>query len=394
MTAPSRAARRAAAALALPAAAGAAVLARELYRVRVEIGAPASRLRAAAVRSGAAPGGRFRNSEPSTAFDLSRARDGIAQMRGRGARGAPARPVPVLPVDGDGAAPLGATWLGHATVLFEIDGARVLVDPVFGERCSPSRWIGPRRLHRPPVDAAGLPPIDAVLISHDHYDHLERATMLALARRHACTIVVPTGIAAHLRGWGVPAGRIVELGWGGEATVAGLRVVCAEVRHFSGRGLRRDGTQWAGWCVLGPRHRAYFGGDSGYTAAFAATGRWHGPFDLTVLPVGAYSTMWPDVHMTPEEAVRACADLNPGSGAPLLLPVHWATFDLAPHDWAEPVERLLAAAGAGARVLTPVPGQRVIVAADGTADGVADGAEAAMVRWWRTRDGAASGDAG
>ncbi|WP_158726573.1 MBL fold metallo-hydrolase [Tomitella fengzijianii] len=348
--------RRAAAAIACAGAAGAAaVLAGELRHVRGEIGAAAPR------------GARFRNSETSTAFEPGALWSGVREMRRVGDRRRPARAVPVIVPDfGAAAGESAATWLGHATVLLEIEGRRVLTDPVLRERCSPSRWIGPRRLHRPPVMASGLPQIDAVVISHDHYDHLERATVVRLARTQDCTFIVPMGVAAHLRKWGIDGARIVELDWGASAVVAGLSFTSCEVRHFSGRGLRRDGTQWAGWSMAGARKRVFFGGDSGGTTAFAAAGDAHGPFDLTVLPIGAYSALWPDIHMTPEEAVAACVDLNPGGRTTTLLPVHWATFDLAPHTWSEPIVRLLEAvrgrAGApGVRIdaVVPPPGRRV-----------------------------------
>src|SRR5699024_3299838 len=281
------AASSAVAAMAAAAGAGAALtaLARELWRVRQEIGAPARRT-----------GARFRNTEPATAFDPSALGAALRERCRRGVHGGPREAVPVVVPDfPDEPGELAATWLGHATVLLEVEGRRVLTDPVFGRRCSPSGRLGPRRLHRAPVDLAALPPIDAVVISHDHYDHLERATMLGLARDHDCRFVVPTGISAHLRRWGIAPERIVELGWGAGASVAGLEVTCCEVRHFSGRGLLRDRTQWAGWAVAGARRRVVFGGDSGYTRAFADAGSVHGPVDRAVLPSGAYWELWPHV---------------------------------------------------------------------------------------------------
>ncbi|GAA4810631.1 MBL fold metallo-hydrolase [Tomitella cavernea] len=362
------------------------MLAGELRHVRGEIGAVAPR------------GKRFRNTEPSASFAPEGLWRGLREMRRGGDRRRPASAIPVIVPDvGAAAGECAATWLGHATVLLEIEGRRVLTDPVLRYRCSPSRWVGPRRLHRPPVTASGLPPVEAVLISHDHYDHLERATVVRLARTQDCTFIVPTGVAAHLRRWGIDDGRIVELGWGSSAVVAGLTFTSCEVRHFSGRGLRRDGTQWAGWSVAGARRRVFFGGDSGYTSAFRTAGDAHGPFDLTVLPIGAYSTLWPDIHMTPEEAVSACSDLNPG-GRATLLPVHWGTFDLAPHAWSEPIERLCAAVGSpaggghgdGIALAVPRPGHRVelgpLSGGAGTAGGSVDGAVGLLGdggdRWW------------
>jgi L-ascorbate metabolism protein UlaG (beta-lactamase superfamily) len=203
-----------------------------------------------------------------------------------------------------------------------------------------------------------LPAVDAIVISHDHYDHLDLPTVRALLRAQRAPFVVPLGIGAHLRTWGVPDDRVVELDWNGSTTVGDLTLTCTEARHFSGRFLARDTTLWASWVVAGPRHRVFFGGDTGYTPAFAGIGARFGPFDLTLLPVGAYNDAWKAIHMDPEEAVRAHGDL----GGRVLLPVHWATFNLAFHRWAEPVQRTLAAsARTGTTVLVPRPGQRVDV---------------------------------
>jgi L-ascorbate metabolism protein UlaG (beta-lactamase superfamily) len=249
---------------------------------------------------------------------------------------------------------------------------RVLADPVWGDRVSPSPTFGPRRLHPPPVPLHALPPVDAVIISHDHYDHLDLPTVRALVRSGAARgvpFVVPLGIGEHLRGWGVPADRVVELDWGGAHRVGGVTITCTEARHFSGRRLRRNTTLWSSWAVTGPAPRAFFGGDTGYTPAFADIGAALGPFDLTVLPIGAYSRLWPLIHVTPEEAVRMHLDLTDSTGpagpaAGLLVPVHWATFDLGFHPWAEPPDRLrAAAAAAGVRTAVPRPGERVDVTA-------------------------------
>jgi L-ascorbate metabolism protein UlaG (beta-lactamase superfamily) len=342
------------------AAAGVGTLALAARGVPTAMGAPEDVLRATAEGSPRAAGGLFRNTLPGTVVAGGNA--GLVRaLLTRGSTGRPRRPIPLAPVEVPArAAPLAVTWYGHSSALIEIDGRRLLADPVWSERASPSRWIGPRRLHPVPAPLAGLPAVDAVLVSHDHYDHLDLATVRALASGSAAPFVVPLGIGAHLRGWGVPCGRIVELDWNGTAEVAGLTLTCTEARHFSGRGLTRNTTLWSSWAVTGPAHRVFFGGDTGYTAAFADVGRRLGPFDLVLLPIGAYSHHWPDVHMTPEQTVRAHRDLRGG----VLVPVHWATFNLGFHRWSEPVERLREAAeAAGARLALPRPGERVDLAA-------------------------------
>ncbi|MCB9787662.1 MAG: MBL fold metallo-hydrolase [Deltaproteobacteria bacterium] len=251
---------------------------------------------------------------------------------------------------------LRVTWLGHSTLLVEIDGQRVLVDPVWGERASPFSWAGPRRFYAPPLPLAELPPLDAVVISHDHYDHLDMPTIEALAPT-GVLFVVPLGVGAHLESWGVAPDRIVELDWWGEHRVGELRLVATPARHFSGRSplmLDKDQTLWAGWALLGPRHRVFFSGDSAMFPGFAEIGARLGPFDLTMLESGAYNALWADVHMGPEQAVAAHRMLR----GDVLLPVHWGLFDLSFHGWTEPVERILAAAAPhGIRVATPQPGQ-------------------------------------
>ena len=286
----------------------------------------------------------------------------------------PAAPIPLAApaaFDGDPAA-LAISWFGHSTALLEIDGYRILTDPVWSDRCSPSHVVGPQRLHAPPIPLDGLPAVDAVVISHDHYDHLDMDTILALARTQRAPFFVPLGVGAHLRAWGILGQRIVELDWDQSDHVEELTITCLPARHFSGRFTDRNTTLWASWAIRGPRHRAYFGGDTGYTASFTEIGADHGPFDLTLMPIGAYNKVWPDVHMNPEEAVRAHLDVT-GAGSGLLVPIHWGTFRLAPHPWAEPVERLLSAAdAAGVRVAVPMPGQRI------------DPARAARFSpWWR-----------
>jgi L-ascorbate metabolism protein UlaG (beta-lactamase superfamily) len=304
--------------------------------------------------------GVFVNREPASGISLNREEQTMLLrdlFLGR-TTGRPAGTIPLTVPDLSGAAAdIAATWFGHSSVLIEVDGYRVLADPVWSGRCSPSHTVGPQRMHPVPAELDVLPALDAVIISHDHYDHLDMATITTLAQTQTCKFVVPLGVGAHLRSWGVPAERVVELDWDAEAVLGELRLVCTPARHFSGRFLTRNTTLWSSWAILGPRHRAFFGGDTGYTRDFAGIGAEHGPFDLTLLPIGAYHPGWPDIHMNPEEAVRAHRDVTDTG---LLVPIHWATFRLAPHPWPEPVERMLVAAQAdGVAVAVPAPGGRV-----------------------------------
>lgn len=253
---------------------------------------------------------------------------------------------------------LRLTWMGHSSVLAEIDGQRVLFDPVWGERCSPFPFAGPRRLHPVPLPLAALGPVDVVVISHDHYDHLDLPTIKALAGTDT-VFAVPLGVGAHLEHWGVSADRLCELDWHEATKVGGLTLTATPARHFCGRALRNtQHTLWASWAVAGEEHRIYHSGDTGYFDGFRQIGADHGPFDATMIQIGAYSEFWPDIHMTPEEGVRAHLDLQGNTPSGVLLPIHWGTFTLAPHAWAEPGEWTKdAAEEAGQAVALPRPGE-------------------------------------
>jgi L-ascorbate metabolism protein UlaG (beta-lactamase superfamily) len=251
---------------------------------------------------------------------------------------------------------LRVTWLGHSAMLLEVDGHRFLTDPMWSQRVGPVGFMGPKRWFPPLLALKDLPPLDAVVLSHDHYDHLDYATIVALKDR--APFVAPLGVGAHLERWGVPADRIVELDWWDTYTVGDLTVWAVPARHASGRELFvDDGSKlWAGYAFVGARHRVYYSGDTGLFPGMRTIGERLGPFDLTMIEVGQYDQAWPDWHLGPEQAVEAHRRVR-GS---VMLPVHWGLFALASHGWTEPIERALAASRASGSVLiSPRPGQSV-----------------------------------
>jgi L-ascorbate metabolism protein UlaG (beta-lactamase superfamily) len=320
-------------------------------------------------------GGKFRN--PQTVRMITSYREMFRrQFFGKEQR-QPARPVPIVRRTArDYATPpasgLRATWIGWASVLVEIDGRVILTDPIWSERCSPSTLVGPKRFHPPPIPLHDLPRVDAVVISHDHYDHLDMATVRALASR-GTDFVVPLGIGAHLERWGVAADRIHELDWNESLDLSGISFTATPARHYSGRRPGHSNeTLWASWVIVGPRHRVYFSGDSGYSPHFREIGSKYGPFDLTLIKIGASDPTWEAIHMKPEDAVQAHLDLR----GRVMLPVHWATFNLAFHAWGEPADRALAAAAkSGVTLVVPRPGAFV----------EPDAALPAADRWWVMR---------
>jgi len=253
---------------------------------------------------------------------------------------------------------LRATWLGHSTVLVEIGGARILTDPVWGQRASPSQLAGPRRFQPVPVALKALPPIDAVLVSHDHYDHLCHPTIRALAKT-SVPFITSLGVGAHLQAWGVEPQRITELDWWDAHRIPGteVAVTAAPSQHFSGRGLKdRNATLWSSLVIQSDRHRVFFSGDTGLTDEYVSIRERFGPFDLVMLEVGAFHPAWGDIHLGPDNALEALQLL--GGGA--FLPVHWGTFSLAMHAWDQPAEVLLdQAPRQGVHLVMPMLGEAV-----------------------------------
>ena len=265
---------------------------------------------------------------------------------------------------------LRVTWMGHSVMLLEIDGVRVLIDPVWDERAGPFSWIGPKRFFAPPLKLEELPSIDVVLVSHDHYDHLGADTIKRLSRLNATAKarwVTSAGVGKRLRGFGVQDGRITELDWTQSVDVAGgmlrdagagLKITAWPSRHFSGRGiLDRFHTLWGSFVLEGPKHRVFYGADSGYWDGFAEIASHYDGFDLTMLEIGAFHPLWKAIHLGPDGAARAYADMGGPENAGLLMPIHWGLFNLALHAWREPIQRIIElACQQGMKLWSPTPG--------------------------------------
>jgi L-ascorbate metabolism protein UlaG (beta-lactamase superfamily) len=256
--------------------------------------------------------------------------------------------------------------LGHSTLLIKLRGGYWITDPVFARRASPVQWLGPRRFHAPPIALEDLPPLRGVLLSHDHYDHLDRKTVVKLAAK-AEVFLTPLGVGDRLVKWGVPADKVRQMDWWQETSIDGLQIAATPAQHFSGRGLF-DGnrTLWCSWVLIdppatadGPGLRLFFSGDTGYHEGFREIGRRFGPFDITLLEAGAYDPRWAYVHMLPEQTVQAHVDLR----GRWLLPVHNGTFALAMHAWDDPFEQILRiTAERGIALFTPRMGERLDLA--------------------------------
>jgi len=317
--------------------------------------------------------GVFVNSEPTTVMKPGTYGNTIYRFLFRGGNErVPKQPLPVVSARNSLRGPASAAarfvWLGHSSVLLELGGKRVLFDPVFSERASFVSWIGPKRFQPAPLQARDLPALDAVLISHDHYDHLDKVTIIELAGK-AASFHVPLGVGAILKDWGIPDTKIIEYAWWDEHDVSGITVVAVPARHFSGRGLfDRNKTLWCSWVVVAGNGRVFHSGDTGMTAQFEEIGEKYGPFGLAFIKIAAYNENWPDIHLTPEQTIEAVRML----GGKTLVPIHWGTFDLGLHSWNEPIERLIKAAEQEkARIVIPKIGELV------------DPEKYESVFWWR-----------
>ncbi|MCL2661045.1 MAG: MBL fold metallo-hydrolase [Acidobacteriaceae bacterium] len=261
---------------------------------------------------------------------------------------------------------LRVTWLGHSSMLVEIEDVRLLIDPVWDERASPVRWAGPKRFFAPPLKLEELPPINIVLVSHDHYDHLGESTVRTLAKMESMKDtewVTPLGVGEHLEHYGVKRSRITQLDWTERAGGEKLEIIALPARHFSGRGIfDRFETLWSSFVLKGARQNVYFGADSGWWPGFEEIGAQFGPFDLTMLEIGAYNELWDAIHLGPDKAVLAFEALG---GKGLLMPIHWGLFDLALHSWRQPIDRFMELVGEkGIKAWTPEPGRPTEVMKD------------------------------
>ena len=255
----------------------------------------------------------------------------------------PQKPIRVQPFDAEAFAQIpddsiAFTWFGHSTILMRINGVTILADPVLeGKRASMFSFMGPERFdYSQQLGVEDLPKVDAVILSHDHYDHLDYPTIKALKDKVG-RFYLPLGVGAHFEAWGVPAENITELNWWDEVDLMGLTLAFTPTRHFSGRALSdRFNTLWGSWVIIGSNKRLYFSGDSGYFPGFKDIGDKYGPFDLTFMECGAYNEGWSEIHMFPEETAQAHLDVK----GKLLMPIHWGKFDLSLHPWKESVQRL------------------------------------------------------
>ncbi|MGL6315652.1 MBL fold metallo-hydrolase [Vibrio sp. WXL103] len=248
--------------------------------------------------------------------------------------------------------------LGHSSVLLKLDQQLVLTDPVFSDRASPVQWAGPKRFHQAPITIDELPNIDVVVISHDHYDHLDKSAVKQLAAK-VSLFLVPLRVGKHLRNWGIEEDKIVELNWWESHVFNGIEYTLTPTQHFSGRtGLDRDNTLWGSWVIAAASQRVFFSGDSGYFSGFKQIGDKYGPFDLTLIETGAYNEAWSQIHMFPEQSVQAHLDLK----GKVMFPIHNSTFDLAIHDWQEPINRALETANQrGVTMVLPQMGEQLVI---------------------------------
>jgi L-ascorbate metabolism protein UlaG (beta-lactamase superfamily) len=261
------------------------------------------------------------------------------------------------------------TWFGHSAILLEIEGKRILIDPMLGPAASPVSFMTKRFPYEDPIDLDEIDNIDAIILSHDHYDHLDYPSIIALKDKvdHFYTALA---VGEHLKRWGVAEDKITELDWWQSSNLDHIQLVATPARHFSGRGLtNRNKSQWASWVIIGKHNRIYFSGDSGYAGHFKEIGDKYGPFDFTMMECGQYNELWKVIHMMPEQSVQAHIDLK----GKVMMPIHWGAFNLALHDWTDPILRASAEAEKlNVNLVHPIIGDTFVVGTDNS-----------FRDWWR-----------
>ena len=278
----------------------------------------------------------------------------------------PKKDIPIEAIDSVAIAnydgPTRLVWFGHSAFLLQIEGKNILIDPMFGNVPAPHPLLGGKRFSKTlPIEIEKLPQIDAVIFSHDHYDHLDYGSV-QLLKGKVDMFYTPLGLGAHLLKWGVSQERIVEMDWWNETEYQGLRFKCTPAQHFSGRGLTDRGkTLWSSWVIQSSTENILFSGDSGYGKHFKEIGQKFGPFDFAMIECGQYNKLWKEIHMTPEETAQAGLDIK----AKKIMPIHWGAFKLAMHPWTDPVERVSKKAlELGIAVTVPKIGEPIYLDAD------------------------------
>jgi L-ascorbate metabolism protein UlaG (beta-lactamase superfamily) len=319
--------------------------------------------------------GKFQNLQPSP-MDMN-FRKVFKEMMNKSPNRSPKENIPVLKIDSTDITNYKSektrlTWFGHSSFLLEMDGKTILIDPMLSKKPSPVSFSGPTRYsEEPPITAEKLPYIDAVILSHDHYDHLDYKTIKAIKNK-AGQFYAPLGVGNHLKDWGVNDSIIHELNWGDSIRFETINLFCTPARHFSGRGLfDRATTLWCSWVIQGKNDNIFFSGDSGYGKHFKEIGEQYGPFDISLMECGQYNENWKFIHMMPEETAQAAVDLKSN----LMMPIHWGAFTLAFHDWTDPIERSSAKANElNIPVATPKIGESIIIGSE----------EIPQEKWWES----------
>ena len=324
-------------------------------------GSPSNETKALMVNSPNYKEGTFQNLIPtaaSTGFEWS----SIPKFFTNGDNKVPSKELPqahiAKKVFNDSLSQPRITWFGHSAVFVEMEGLNIFIDPMLGEVPAPHPMLGNSRFNKElPMQIDSLPPIDVVLISHDHYDHLDYESITKLHEKVE-KFYVPLGVKAHLVKWGVSREKITEFDWWNEQTFKEVKFVSTPARHFSGRGFSRNNTLWSSWVIKSGNHSIYFSGDSGYGPHFKEIGKKFGPFDFAMMECGQYNKQWAHIHMTPEETILASKDVQ----SKLVLPIHWGAFKLALHSWDDPIVRATSKAQElGINVTTPIIGESILI---------------------------------